>query len=189
MPVRVSPILAAFERGSSLRAAQQTAQTDLSTAPNVTVDLSSTPSASQESEEVLSRSQSGKSALQQVLSISQRIRICKWMVQAASLSPLRAKNISSRAVKQFPGLFPGNTNASLHKASRVWKERSKYIAMDSTHSSRSSRHSRVICRNTSSGVKFICITAVVRRGSKLPAWNLRSIATGAQILTGSGNSG
>ena len=107
-----------------------------------------------------------------MLSISQRIRICKCMVQAASLSPLRAKNISSRAVKQFPGLFCGNTNPNLHKASRIWKERSKYIAMDSTDSSRSSRHSRVICRNASSGVKRICIKAVVGRGRKVPAWKV-----------------
>ena len=172
MPVRGSPILAAFERRSALRAAQQTGQTDMSTAPNVTVDLGSTPSASQESEEVLSRSQGGKRALQHVLSISQRIRICKLMVQAAGLSPLRPKNISSRAVKQFLGLFRGNTNANLHKASRIWKERSKYIAMDSTDSSRPSRHSRVICCNTSSGLKRICINAVVGRGRKLPAWKV-----------------
>lgn len=70
--------------------------------------------------------------LPHVLSIAQRIQICKWMFQTVTSSPEGSKNLASRSIRQFPALFRGKANEDIQKTTRIWKDMPKYIMMDTS---------------------------------------------------------
>lgn len=61
-------------------------------------------------------------AVQFVTTLSQRRELAEWMVQEVNKCN-SSKHIASKAVKQFPSMFPGNSKANLMRASRIWKQR------------------------------------------------------------------
>ena len=66
-----------------------------------------------------------KRSVQHVLSIAQRGFIVRWMVR--TVEEEGELHIASKAVSHFHQRFRGKVNANLTKASRIWKDRSKYL--------------------------------------------------------------
>jgi hypothetical protein len=70
-------------------------------------------------------SKPGKRCLQQVSTVLQRYTVIKWMIEEANR--FGDKNISSKAVVEFPDVFRGIQQANLQKASRWWQTRDSFI--------------------------------------------------------------
>lgn len=166
-PFTGSPIVAALNRAAETRAARHhptplcpSGQNGISSHDTAmacdSVDMPQTPSA--------------RRAVQNVLTISQRIMVCKWMALTVMSCPHGPKNISSKAVKHFPDMFRGSENANLHKASRIWHDISKYMKLDSKKSNEAERACLTISRNTPFGMKRISMKAIRGRGRKLLLW-------------------
>lgn len=61
-------------------------------------------------------------AVQYVTTLAQRRNLAQWMVAEVNRSGTE-KHIASKAVRNYPKLFPGNAKANLMRASRIWRQR------------------------------------------------------------------
>lgn len=103
-----------------------------------------------------------------VLSISQRASIVRWMVDEAGKKG--EKNICSKAVRQFPGLFQGSANANIARATRLWKERGRYEALPASQLLEAGSALPGRGRKRLSVAKESIKKTPVARGRKRPEW-------------------
>lgn len=65
-------------------------------------------------------------AVQYVTTLTQRRDLAQWMLAEVNRSGTE-KHIASKAVRNYPKLFPGNAKANLMRASRIWRQRAQLL--------------------------------------------------------------
>lgn len=65
-------------------------------------------------------------AVQYVTTLAQRRDLAQWMVAEVDRAGTE-RHIASKAVRNYPKLFPGNAKANLMRASRIWRQRAQLL--------------------------------------------------------------
>lgn len=98
-----------------------------------------------------------------VAKLRDRYTVVSWMLEQAAETG--ADNIASRAVRQFPQHFPGNTKANLQKASNWWRSRDTTMNLKEHKQRRGSFSS-----TTSGGIRRAEFKSLKGRGRKRATW-------------------
>ena len=167
-----SPIIAAFERASQLRAQRTTSSTNppASSSTQRITPTTSVPSAQIQEDliqvEDSSKNTKRKHSLHHVLPIETKRTIAHWMCFEFSVNV--DKLIVSKTVPQFPQFFKSSHCANHMRAKRLWEDRASLTQGSSRNDGRRSPSS--ITRVTTQGVQRCRLKAKHRHGRKRSAW-------------------
>lgn len=101
-----------------------------------------------------------------VLTISARAKIVKWMMQ--EVADNGDKYLFSKTVRQFPEHFRASPSANNMRAMRLWRERMRFINDDGDLKLRGT--TAAITRVSKAGRKTVRLKAKVGRGRKRQTW-------------------
>lgn len=104
--------------------------------------------------------------LQNVLTVSDLLRIFKWICDEGQASPLGTKNLPSRAVKAMPNLFRGARNEKIQKAALLWKNRAKTLDEQNSNSTNADCGGCEVSHNKVIGPRRVLMKVRSGRGRK-----------------------